>query len=139
MCVRVVMKIDLPRESARGEVAVYTGGFPTPTLTGTLAKLAERATDLSFRHWGDADVGGLRIWWFLRSRLQCPIAHFRTTGEWISAEAPRGGKPLSKEERAALMRLRTELETAQGADIATARQVIRTLLGCGVKLEQERY
>lgn len=124
---------------ARGEVAVYTGGFPTPSLIGTLEKLVERATHLSWRHWGDADVGGLRIWWFLRSRLQRPISHFRTMPEWISAEAPRGGKPLSNGERAALIRLRTELETVQGEDIGTAKEVIIALLACGVKLEQERY
>lgn len=124
---------------ARGEVAVYTAGFPTPSLIEALASLAERAAEVSFRHWGDADVGGIRIWWFLRSHLQRPLAHFRTTAEWITAEASRGGRLMSGVERGALARLRAELEPVEGEDIAVAREVIAALLACGVKLEQERY
>src|SRR5712691_8374641 len=58
--------------AARGAVAVYTAGFPTPRLVTALAHLAARS-QAAFQHWGDADVGGLRIWYFLRSRLACPL------------------------------------------------------------------
>ena len=124
---------------ARGEVAVYTAGFPTPALVATLASLAERAAGASFRHWGDADVGGIRIWWLLRSRLGRPLAQFRTTAEWVTAEAARGGRPLAGTERHALVRLRAELARVEGEDAAAARALIAALLERGVKLEQERF
>src|SRR5581483_643544 len=123
----------------RGELLVYTAGFPTPGLVNILTRLSERKSGVSFRHWGDADVGGIRIWWFLRQRLRRPIDFFRTTPEWVAAESARGGRPLSPLERSALRRLRTELRDLEGADIATARKVIDVLLEYGVKLEQERF
>src|SRR5439155_9714075 len=67
---------------ARGEVVVYTAGFPTPALMSMLARLSERAPSLVFRHWGDADVGGVRIWSLLRSRLGRSVELFRTTPQW---------------------------------------------------------
>jgi Uncharacterized protein conserved in bacteria C-term(DUF2220) len=91
--------------TSRDEVAVYTAGFPTPRLVATLASLAARS-GAAFQHWGDADVGGLRIWWFLRSRLACPLTLVRTTAEWVAAEASSGGRPLSNIERRALARMK---------------------------------
>src|SRR5256885_1309831 len=82
---------------------------------------------------------GMRIWWCLRSRLRRPIALFRTTAEWISTEATRGGRSLSGIERAALERLRAEIETAGGTDVPSACEAIAALLRYGVKIEQERY
>lgn len=123
----------------RHEIALYTAGFPTPSLVGTLASLAGRAPGISFRHWGDADVGGIRIWWFLRSRLQRSLGFFRTTAEWVTAEGKRGGRPLSGAERGALARLKAEIEPVEGDDVAMARGVISALLEGGVKLEQERF
>jgi hypothetical protein len=76
--------------ASRREVAVYTAGFPTPRLAATLAQLARRS-GASFQHWGDADVGGLRIWWLLRSRLACPIGLLRTTASWVAAESSSRG------------------------------------------------
>ena len=121
------------------ELVVYTAGFPTPTLTSALSRLAERSADISYRHWGDADVGGLRIWWFLRTRLGRQVELFRTTADWVKAESGRGGRSLSGPERAALGRLRIELESFDSADSATARELIDMLLTLGIKLEQERY
>lgn len=123
----------------RGELVVYTAGFPTPALVSTLSRLSERAPTVAFRHWGDADVGGIRIWWFLRQRLGRRVEFFRTTPEWVATESARGGRPLSSFEKGALQRLRAELEAVQGTDVATARQVIDVLLEHGVKLEQERF
>ena len=124
---------------ARGEIAVYTAGFPDPSLVAALVRLAEREPGVSFRHWGDADVGGIRIWWFLRSRLGRSLDIFRTTAGWILAESSRGGKPLSALERTALARINDELARVDGEDVAAARDAVGALLACGMKLEQERY
>jgi hypothetical protein len=124
--------------ASRGEVAVYTAGFPTPRLVTALAQLARRSHAV-FQHWGDADVGGLRIWYFLRSRLACPLALVRTTAAWVASESVSGGRPLSSTERHALVRMRQELNEAEGPDVDSACALIDALLDHGVKLEQERY
>jgi Wadjet anti plasmid transformation system JetA-like protein len=67
--------------AARGEVAVYTAGFPTPRLVTALVQKSNAV----FQHWGDADVGGLRIWYFLRSRLGYPLMLLRTTARWVAS------------------------------------------------------
>jgi hypothetical protein len=121
-----------------GEVAVYTAGFPTPRLVAALTELA-RKSNATFQHWGDADVGGLRIWHFLRLRLGCPLTLVRTTAEWVASESSSGGRPLSASERHALIRMREELGDAVGLDFDAARALIDSLLAHGVKLEQERY
>lgn len=124
--------------ASRSEVAVYTGGFPTPRLVSSLAALAA-ASGAQFQHWGDADVGGLRIWWFLRSRLDRPLAILRTTAEWVAAESSAGGRPLTGVERQALARMRRQLLDIAGSDIQDAIAVIDALLKHGIKIEQERY
>jgi hypothetical protein len=122
----------------RGEIAVYTAGFPTPRLVTALAELARRSSAV-FQHWGDADVGGLRIWYFLRSRLGCPLMPVRTTADWVARESAHGGRALSAMEREALRRMREELDHAEGLDFDAARAVIDSLLESGTKLEQERW
>jgi hypothetical protein len=124
---------------ARGEVAVYTAGFPTPALVASLAELSGRIGDAEFRHWGDADVGGLRIWWFLRCRLERPVSLFRTTAQWVESEVPRGGRPLSTAEIEALQRLKSQLNAVTGEDIRSAKELIEKLLEIQIRIEQERY
>ena len=124
---------------ARREVAVYTAGFPTPALVSTLVRLAERVPAATFRHWGDADVGGLRIWSLLRARLRRPVALYRTTAAWLRGESARGGRALTALERHALGRLRSSLESAEDKDAAEVRELIDALLELGLKLEQERF
>jgi Uncharacterized protein conserved in bacteria C-term(DUF2220) len=124
--------------ASRGEIAVYTAGFPTPRLVTALSQLA-RQSSATFQHWGDADVGGLRIWYFLRSRLGCPLTIVRTTADWVASESQHGGRPLSSVERQALVRMRQELGDGEGPDLDIARALIESLLKHGVKLEQERY
>src|SRR5207245_1700663 len=106
--------------ASRGEFAVYTAGFPTPRLVTTLTALAARS-GAAFQHWGDADVGGLRIWWFLRSRLASPLTLMRTTAEWVAAEASSGGRPLSNVERQALTRMKKALASAEGSALDSPR------------------
>jgi hypothetical protein len=123
----------------RGELVVYTAGFPTPTLMNALNLVAEQDANISFRHWGDADVGGLRIWWFLRERLGRQVDLFRTTADWVAAESGRGGRRLSGAECTALVHLRTGLESLDAPDATAARQLIESILKHDVKIEQERY
>ena len=122
----------------RGEIAVYTAAFPTPRLVTALTHLAQK-TNATFQHWGDADLGGLRIWSFLRSRLGCPLMLVRTTADWVASESPFGGRPLSPMQRHALVRMRQDLANTEGSDIDSARALIDSLIEHGVKLEQERY
>ena len=124
--------------ASRGEVAVFTGGFPPPQLVSALSALAAKSR-AHFQHWGDADVGGLRIWWFLRGRLGRPLTLLRTTAEWVASESSAGDRPLSGIERQALARMRSELASTKGPDIDDALRLIDALLKHGVKIEQERY
>jgi hypothetical protein len=124
---------------ARHEVAIYTAGFPTPALVAALVELRKRAPDAVFRHWGDADVGGLRIWWFLRSRLEKSVCLFRTTAGWAQIQAPLGGRRFAESEAEALERLRSQIDPLTGSDIRDAVDLIDKLLEMRVKLEQERY
>lgn len=118
------------------ELVVYVAGFPTPALVRALATIRE-ATGAELRHWGDADAGGLRIWWYLRSRLG-PVALFRTTAAWLRTEG-HAGRPLTNDERAALHRLRAQIEKsgATGGDVDEALALIEALHSVGRKLEQE--
>jgi hypothetical protein len=127
---------------ARGEVAVYTAGFPAPSVVESLAALARRDPARHFQHWGDADAGGLRIWWLLRTRVGRPISLFRTRPAWVRQVAARRATPLQAGDRAALGRLRGQLAAASCAehpDVREAVALIDTLLALGVKVEQERY
>jgi len=124
---------------ARGEIAIYTAGFPTPALVGALVALNKRTGNAEFRHWGDADVGGLRIWWFLRCRLGRPVSLFRTNAEWLESERHRGGKHLSAAEIEALRRLKSQLNRVTGEDIDSASDLIDKMLEMQIRIEQERY
>jgi hypothetical protein len=127
----------------RAEVAVYTAGFPDPTLLDALAAVAARPPGMKFRHWGDADLGGLRIWWLVRTRLGSPVALHRTRAEWLETTVGAGGgQPLDEAERAGLARLQRQLEASpwsSAADVREALALIAALLRLGRKAEQERW
>lgn len=102
---------------------------------------AQRRPEIAFRHWGDADLGGLRIWWLLCTRVDRPVALVRTTAAWLEDAAARGGKPLGDGERWGL-ELRGQLlasPSADAPDVTDAVALIDALLRLGVKVEQERY
>jgi Wadjet anti plasmid transformation system JetA-like protein len=124
--------------ASRGELAVYTAGFPTPALVAALRAIAGRAPSIAFRHWGDADLGGVRIWLFLRTRIGRPLEPYRTTAEWVRREAA-DGRRLSPIELRALRRLRAELLETPGEDFAAIARLTGALLETGVKLEQEHF
>ena len=52
--------------SGEPEIVVYTGGFPNRTVQLLLRKLHGLAT---VYHWGDIDVGGIRIFEYIREHL----------------------------------------------------------------------
>lgn len=124
--------------AASGELVIYTGGFPAPFLVNALRRLCEAAPALKLRHWGDADVGGLRIWWLLRRRLDRAITLFRTTADWIAGIDPSTARALTTAEVHMLRRLRDSLREAPDSDVLEAIALIEALLAAGIKLEQER-
>ena len=52
--------------------------------------IAARKLALQLRHWGDADLGGLRIRLLIRARLGHPVALYRTRAEWLGATVRSG-------------------------------------------------
>lgn len=124
----------------RGEAVLFTAGRPAPPLVRALRTASAERPDLRVRHWGDPDVGGLEIWWYLRRELARRVELHRTTAEWVrSVLAERAGIPLSMRERIALVRLRAQWDGAEGTDVQDARELADVLLVTGMKVEQERY
>ena len=140
----------------RGEVACYTAGNPAPPLIEVLKAVRAARPATIIRHWGDADVGGLEIWRYLRRALGGPLPLFRTSAQSIRIGA-NVGSPLSPVERVALARLGRELvdELGRGSaswaaradanekpealctDLVPAIELIETMLELSIKVEQE--
>lgn len=110
-------------------LAVYTGGFASPTVIRLLRALRAARPDLPLLHWGDLDAGGLRILAHLREQVGdlAPLAMHPAIFEAYHAFA----QPLTSTDRVALAALRKH--TA----LADCVQLIDTLLAAGKKLEQE--
>lgn len=126
---------------SRGELVVYVAGFPTPGLVEALRMLSARAPETRWRHWGDADVGGVRIWWFLRKRLGRPLEWFRSTATWLEGVGA-GGIEMSAKELGALDQLATTIRASAVSDADDVRSLlafIETLRRIGRRVEQERY
>lgn len=58
---------------ADGEVVIYCGGFPTQGVLRALRHIADLAEVAELHHWGDIDVGGIRIGRFLETSLPYAI------------------------------------------------------------------
>lgn len=112
-------------------------------LLDALIAVRTRKPSLQLRHWGDADVGGLRIWWLLRSRIGAPLPLYRTDADWLEAMSTTGGvTSLELTESASLRRLRTQLladASGTAPDLCDALRLIDVLLRQNCKLEQERW
>lgn len=110
-------------------LAVYTGGFASPTLIAMLRKIRSVAPTATHWHWGDLDAGGLRILAHLRSQLGAvqPLAMDQATFQAYQASA----QPLTTSDQAALTALHTHPLLADCTDLVTA------LLAACHKLEQE--
>ncbi len=122
---------------ARGELAVFVSGFPTPALVEFLVGVVRRSPAVRFRHWGDADVGGIRIWLLLREALGYPIALYRTTADWLETEASseRTTAFLSKDELRSLDSLRGRVRALKADDVVA---LIDAMQKHRIKIEQER-
>lgn len=110
-------------------LAIYTGGFASPTVSGLLRALRDHKPSLHFGHWGDLDAGGFRILAHLRGVASdiAPVAMDSATFDAFRAHAQR----LSDSEAAALRQLQANRLLADCAPILTH------LLDAQLKLEQE--
>jgi Uncharacterized protein conserved in bacteria C-term(DUF2220) len=110
-------------------LAVYTGGFASPTVIALLRTIRAKRPDLPFFHWGDMDVGGLRILAHLRKNIGeiRPLAMDVATFDLYSRHA----QSLSGNERSGLMQLRDH------PALADCERLIEHLLETDQKLEQE--
>jgi hypothetical protein len=127
---------------SRRELVVFTSGFPSVAVMTALIEINRRATGMRFRHWGDADWGGVRIWWLLRQRLGRAVELFRTDSAWLEMNAAIGGTELAENERLGLRRLREKVVSSSARNERDARDAIElvdTMLRLGIKVEQERY
>jgi hypothetical protein len=108
---------------------VFTAGFASPTVVRLLQAIRAVAPSIQFWHWGDMDVGGLRILAHLRRHLETvrPLAMDSRTFERHRIHA----QPLTQRERDSLLSLGT-LEL-----VADCGPLIGSLLAAGQKLEQE--
>lgn len=68
------------REIDDGSLVIYTGGFPSAGVIDVLSKVLNAVPrEVPFLHWGDVDVGGLRIFRFLEEKLpRGPQPHLMT-------------------------------------------------------------
>jgi hypothetical protein len=110
-------------------LAIYLGGFASPTAMGLLQTIRATHLTLPFFHWGDLDVGGLRILAHLRQHLGA-VATLAMNAAIFARYQPQT-QLLKASELKALRALR---EVAVLADCAP---LIECLLAAQQKLEQE--
>ncbi|MBI3942377.1 MAG: DUF2399 domain-containing protein, partial [Chloroflexi bacterium] len=112
-------------------LALYTAGFASPAVIGLLQEIRCLRPEVPFYHWGDLDVGGLRILAHLRHHLG--ISHVMPLAMSPTACAAHAGhsQTLSDAERTALTQL------ADHPALADCTGIIVYLLTTGRKLEQE--
>lgn len=124
----------------RAELVLYSGGFPARYLAEAYRALAT-ACGCQLRHYGDADGGGVRIWFYLRRLANRPVYPHITTARWLRALPPESGTPLSAAERARLTAMRPSIDALAERGEQDAREVLAlvdALLELGIKVEQER-
>lgn len=110
-------------------LAVFTGGFASPTVIQLLRRIRALRPDISMCHWGDLDAGGLRILAHLRRSVGeiAPLAMDHSLFEMYRAFA----QPLTTGDRLGLIQLR-------GSEMLTdLTDVVDALLHANQKLEQE--
>lgn len=118
------VRAGLPQDT----VAVWTGGFPSTLERAWMRRLIEGGVE-RVAHWGDLDVGGLRIFRHLSETLPCPVAPWRMEPTLLDVLPTQ---PLTDRDRDALAAWRAD-PAAPLQDLAAA------LLARGVKAEQEGW
>ncbi|MBW2253714.1 MAG: DUF2399 domain-containing protein [Deltaproteobacteria bacterium] len=109
-------------------IAVFTGGFPHSLEMAFLEKLCQLGIR-HVRHWGDLDLGGLRILRHLQERLPVPVVPWRMEPELLDRLPTL---PLTKRDEEGL-RAWAEDETAPLRELAEAMVARRE------KAEQEGW
>lgn len=131
--------------AAKRELVLYTSGFASGVGIDALTTLARVLPEATFRHWGDADEHGLRIWLDLVRRSHAPVRWWRTTSQWIERATERGaGNALTDAERRSLIGFREVLLRATALDSAldpagVAFACADALLRANAKVEQEAF
>jgi hypothetical protein len=114
------------REIDDDGIVIYTAGFPAPSLIQILDRLDRcLPTECPFFHWGDRDVGGLRIF----ARLEFALSNHRLHPH-LMAEMVAGEIAFTVEELRQLERLKGDTDTTA----LMARSWLEKELG---KMEQE--
>jgi len=113
-----------------GVIAVYTGGFASPSVTALLGQIKQVSPGARFFHWGDCDAGGLRILAHLRTSPGIQIGALAMNAELIQ-EHQYATQPLTPNDRSSLTQLR-----AMPA-LSDCMELIDYLLENDCKLEQE--
>lgn len=110
-------------------LAVFTGGFPSSLEQDLLRRVLAASEISEVTHWGDLDLGGLRILRFLGQCLQVPVAPYRMEPE-ILTRLPT--QPLTERDRKGLRAWCADPE-------APCRALARALLDGDCKAEQEGW
>jgi hypothetical protein len=116
------------------ELVIYTGGFPNRTLQKFLSKLSTAfegtATTLKMRHWGDIDLGGIKIYKFLQANFLPELRPFRMdTAILLQNESHAAAISSDYAEQ-----IRQALAEEQYADW---HELLQFMLDRGIRLEQE--
>lgn len=111
-----------------GRIALYTGGFPGELERRMIGRLVE-AGIRRIEHWGDLDLGGLRILRHLQAISPVPVVPFRMSPDLVR-RLP--GVPLTDNDRAGLRAWVCD-------ETAPLRELARALLAEDCKFEQEGW
>ena len=115
-------------EKLPSEVVLYTAGIPTPTFITLFQKLSrELGVQTLFRHWGDIDLGGFKIWNILDKSVEREVNPYRMSPD--DYPNSKGVKELNKSEK-------TQLETLSRNG---AHELIHRVVCIGNKYEQEMW
>lgn len=115
-------------------LVIYTGGFPHRTLQSFLSKLSaslKGGTALpEMMHWGDIDLGGIRIFQYLKANFFPWLRPYRMdVGTLIQY---RSQAAAISSDYAAQLR-----QALQEDNYAEWHELLRSMLELGVRLEQE--
>lgn len=110
-------------------LALYTGGFASPTVVALLRAIRKAGPDIAIWHWGDLDAGGLRILAHLRAKLGNVRPLAMDSAVFVTHAS--AAQPLTAGDRENLRELQAH------PLLADCTRLIEQLLGAGAKLEQE--
>ena len=110
-------------------LAMFTGGFASPTVIRLLQQLRDYQPSLRLHHWGDMDAGGLRILRHLRQQLGEVRPVLMDPGTLLDYQ--KHTQTITAVEQTSMEALRLDPE------LVDMQSLIAAQLKCGCKLEQE--